>query len=99
MVNIRYSLQSILDIDECRAVAGPCAANATCTNTDGSYECTCNSGYTGNGIQCLGTDSKLHKSPGRQLYFQLGFYGQSHPHLSSSLLCVLIPPLYSLNTR
>eukprot|EP00026_Physarum_polycephalum_P002505 Phypoly_transcript_02512.p1 GENE.Phypoly_transcript_02512~~Phypoly_transcript_02512.p1 ORF type:complete len:910 (+),score=55.06 Phypoly_transcript_02512:331-2730(+) len=39
------------DIDEC---AGPndCSSLATCINIDGSYECLCNSGYTGDGSRC-----------------------------------------------
>ena len=31
-----------------------CHQQATCTDTDGSYSCTCNSGYTGNGLECNG---------------------------------------------
>ena len=41
-----------IDIDECSK--SPCDANATCTNTAGSFTCTCNSGYTGNGTSCAG---------------------------------------------
>ena len=26
-----------------------------CTNTEGSYVCTCHPGYTGNGLICTGT--------------------------------------------
>ena len=29
-----------------------CHDNATCSNNDGSYSCSCNSGYTGNGRDC-----------------------------------------------
>jgi len=28
--------------------------NAKCENTIGSRNCTCNEGYSGNGINCLG---------------------------------------------
>ena len=42
------------DIDECAVGLDSCDANAGCTNTDGSYECTCNSGYTGSGLSCSG---------------------------------------------
>jgi hypothetical protein len=40
------------DIDEC--VGNPCDSNAQCTNTAGSFVCTCNTGYTGNGLVCTG---------------------------------------------
>jgi hypothetical protein len=33
------------DVDECAADTSPCDANATCTNTDGSFECACNAGW------------------------------------------------------
>jgi hypothetical protein len=40
------------DIDECATNNGGCSANATCTNTNGSFTCACNAGYTGDGITC-----------------------------------------------
>ncbi len=40
------------DVDECGANTDNCDANATCTNTPGSFTCACNAGYTGNGVTC-----------------------------------------------
>ena len=38
------------DVDECtetnEALKHQCSEYATCTNTFGSYKCTCNAGYT-----------------------------------------------------
>jgi len=31
-----------------------CDGNAACNNTEGSFACTCNIGYTGNGTYCAG---------------------------------------------
>ena len=36
-----------------------CATNATCSNTDGSYECSCDTGFTGDGRTCSEL-SKFH---------------------------------------
>ena len=43
-----------LDIDECTAGTHDC--DQVCTNTDGSFTCSCNSGYTldSNGRRCNG---------------------------------------------
>ena len=34
--------------------ADSCDMNAECTNTDGSYICSCNAGYSGDGHMCSG---------------------------------------------
>lgn len=40
------------DVNECRNSPSPCDPMATCTNTPGSFQCTCNPGYAGDGIHC-----------------------------------------------
>ena len=42
------------DIDECST--SPCSAFADCTNTSGSYTCTCQTGYSGDGVTCTDDD-------------------------------------------
>ena len=44
-----------IDIDECiidGSLRHNCDPDATCFNTDGSFNCSCNAGYAGNGISC-----------------------------------------------
>lgn len=41
-----------VDLNECDA--NPCHVNADCTNTLGTFLCTCNVGFTGNGFECQG---------------------------------------------
>ena len=42
------------DIDEC-SIDNDCdSVNAKCEDTVGSYRCTCNVGFEGNGIVCEG---------------------------------------------
>ena len=38
-----------LDIDECQTVPKPCHRLASCTNTVGSFKCSCVEGYHGDG--------------------------------------------------
>ena len=47
---VLYKAISLTDIDEC--FDDPCDTNATCTNTDGSYMCACNTGFSGDGEYC-----------------------------------------------
>ena len=44
----------LLDIDECSASPPVCDVNANCSNTRGSYICTCKAGYNGDGKTCGG---------------------------------------------
>lgn len=41
------------DENECDSDAHDCDSKAYCTNTIGSFNCTCNSGYEGSGTNCL----------------------------------------------
>ena len=41
----------LLDINECANVTD-CSPDATCSNTFGSFNCVCKTGYQGNGKQC-----------------------------------------------
>ena len=45
---------SLVDLDECDTGTDSCDTNAYCNNTIGSHNCTCYSGYTGNGAKCTG---------------------------------------------
>ena len=43
------------DIDEC-TFANPCHVDANCTDTFGSFNCSCNLGFTGDGLNCTDID-------------------------------------------
>ena len=40
------------DIDECDLKIDNCHENATCNDTTGSFECTCDVGFEGDGVNC-----------------------------------------------
>ena len=42
------------DIDECSIGSDSCSSDATCTDTDASFLCTCETGFTGDGVTCNG---------------------------------------------
>ena len=48
-------------MDECTNGFAECSANATCTNTIGSYSCVCKSGFSGDGKTCTPTGKKCHE--------------------------------------
>ena len=41
--------------DECALGTDNCSDNATCTDTDQSFLCACNDGYSGDGVTCYQT--------------------------------------------
>lgn len=46
-----------VDIDECARGADNCDDNADCSNTGGSFQCVCRTGFQGNGRDCRGVYS------------------------------------------
>ena len=55
--NELHSFQfSYSDIDECARKLDRCQEDASCTNTKGSYNCSCDAGYSGDGFNCSGRD-------------------------------------------
>ena len=42
------------DINDCELELDNCSPNAACTNTMGSFECECLSGFSGDGMTCEG---------------------------------------------
>ena len=60
-VQVRYKMLSFtaicfvpLDIDECELGIHTCDSNANCTDTGGTFNCTCIDGFEGDGFQCTG---------------------------------------------
>ena len=43
-----------LDVDECSLGTFNCSAGGMCINTEGSYNCSCSPGYSGDGQLCTG---------------------------------------------
>ena len=48
------NLTCVADIPECERGLDDCDLNATCSNTFGGYNCSCNTGFTGDGFNCTG---------------------------------------------
>ena len=44
------------NIDECEQNEHNCHENAHCTDNEGSFDCDCNSGFSGNGTFCENID-------------------------------------------
>ena len=46
------------ELNECFFGLDDCDDNAECTNTPGSFQCVCNTGYQGDGVLCTGEPHK-----------------------------------------
>ncbi|CAH3184460.1 unnamed protein product [Porites lobata] len=60
---LAYCNMETNDIDECGASSPVCDINANCSNTRGSYICTCKLGYTGDGKMCQDINECSASSP------------------------------------
>ena len=47
-----FTLLIVSDVNECEIGSDNCDENAECTDTIGSFNCSCNFGYSGNGTFC-----------------------------------------------
>lgn len=57
MIYIKFNIffcLNVIDIDECSSLSNPCMENSVCSNTKGSYVCTCKPGYLDIGHSCKG---------------------------------------------
>lgn len=52
LISFFFCLHS--DLNECALITNNCHADSTCTNQNGSFDCNCNIGYSGNGTFCEG---------------------------------------------
>ena len=49
-----FYIYSCTDADECAMDKHNCSSDGDCANVMGSYQCTCNPGFTGDGKTCQG---------------------------------------------
>lgn len=42
----------LIDINECTESKHNCSSDATCTDTEGGFNCNCKTGYSGDGVNC-----------------------------------------------
>ena len=49
-----------LDVDECADGTDNCHVNADCTDTIGSFQCTCSIGYSGDGVVSCNGEDRCH---------------------------------------
>ena len=57
----QYVFELISEINECDVGLDNCGVNASCANTDGSFTCSCDTGYSGDGINCSGKCNRNDK--------------------------------------
>ena len=51
---VLFFYSDFVDVDECSINNGGCNADAICHNTEGSFTCSCEPGYSWDGSSCVG---------------------------------------------
>ena len=55
IISYKHDYIALSDVNECEDDVFPCANKAECNDTEGSFECSCLSGYSGDGYEnCTG---------------------------------------------
>jgi len=78
------------DVDECTAGGNDCSANATCSNTVGSFTCACKPGFFGDGVNCTACPPGQVQPDGGQASCDACPAGQVQPD-AGQLSCVACP--------
>ena len=84
-------LSTSIDIDECISQPQDCSPDGICTNLEGSFQCSCPSGLTGDGTNCYGRLDKRKAFHRNQTFLlQVTKVYLSVPLSSSNLACAQI---------
>jgi len=75
------------NIDECERETNNCHLYAICTDTIGSFTCTCKPGYSGNGVQCDRNFFLLLYSQHFFIFFFLILFSSNQVSLNISWEC------------
>ncbi|CAH3168899.1 unnamed protein product, partial [Porites evermanni] len=67
-----YNYTCFKDLNECTTGSHSCDVNSVCQNTVGSYTCSCNAGYTGDGKPCNVT-LNYHQADAKSLLLNATF--------------------------
>ena len=80
---------SFSDINECSVGTHVCHKNANCSNTRGSFFCTCLTGYAGDGVQCVGRSCFYHTKIAQEISITNSIQGACYMHLFVELYIIL----------
>ena len=89
----------LLDVNECEDPGGnDCHQNASCTDTIGSYICTCMLGYSGNGTYCEGKHG-METEKGHPLQCTMSTISILFSIFPNYILQFFRLPFYSINAH
>ena len=92
-------LVSLIDIDECENNSYPCDSNAQCINTIGSFNCTCRTGYIGDGFSCYGLSLLFYSSLSLFMQSSFFFFTLCHTLIISQIYVLLVRWMRSVRTK
>jgi mannan endo-1,4-beta-mannosidase len=103
--------QCDININECARGVDDCDSNAECVDTDGSFNCVCHAGFSGNGHTCKADEKQIENiqesfksngegslvcNKGKDILFKPGYPGYMYNGLVNQSMQ---PVLYDSSTR